>query len=182
MTEQQSKGLPMTARWDPDKLQREIADLQALDGLPFLQRAGAYLKRTGPGLLQSAMTLGAGSAAASVVAGASFGYTLLWVQPVAMFLGICMFAALGNVVLTTGERPYAAFGRELHKSVAFLWALGTRLRAPWPPSAPPSSSRAACWTRSRNCWASRRRPHQPSSGGHSSLGVLRPLLPGCFQP
>ncbi|MCU0874943.1 MAG: divalent metal cation transporter [Pirellulaceae bacterium] len=125
MAEQQSKGLPMTARWDPDKLQREIADLQALDGLPVLQRAGAYLKRTGPGLLQSAMTLGAGSAAASVVAGASFGYTLLWVQPVAMFLGICMFAALGNVVLTTGERPYAAFGRELHKSVAFLWALGT---------------------------------------------------------
>lgn len=120
-----TKGLPMTARWDPDKLQRETAELQALESQPFFRRAGAYLKRTGPGLLQSAMTLGAGSAAASVVAGASFGYTLLWVQPVAMFLGVCMFAALGNVVLTTGERPYPAFGRELHKSVAFLWALGT---------------------------------------------------------
>jgi len=125
MAAPQTKGLPMTARWDPDKLQREIAELQALESQPFFRRAGAYLKRTGPGLLQSAMTLGAGSAAASVVAGASFGYTLLWVQPVAMFLGVCMFAALGNVVLTTGERPYPAFGRELHKSVAFLWALGT---------------------------------------------------------
>jgi len=71
------------------------------------------------------MTLGAGSAAASVMAGASFGYKLLWVQPVAMFLGVMMLAALGNIVLTTGERPYKAFGRELSVFLAFLWALGT---------------------------------------------------------
>jgi len=88
MAAQQTKGLPMTARWDPEKLQREIDELQSLESRPFLSRAGGYLKRTGPGLLQSAMTLGAGSAAASVVAGASFGYTLLWVQPIAMFLGV----------------------------------------------------------------------------------------------
>jgi Mn2+/Fe2+ NRAMP family transporter len=71
------------------------------------------------------MTLGAGSATASVVAGASFGYKLLWVQPLAMFLGVMMLAALGNVVLTTGERPYKAFGREMSKALVFLWALGT---------------------------------------------------------
>lgn len=120
-----AKGLPMTAKWDPEKLQQEIAQLQELEGRPFLSKAGGYIKRTGPGLLQSAMTLGAGSAVASVVAGASFGYELLWVQPVAMFLGIFMLAALANVVLTTGERPYRAFGRELHGSIVFLWALGT---------------------------------------------------------
>jgi len=125
MAEQQSKGLPMTARWDPEKLQREIADLQMIEGQPFFQRAGAYIKRTGPGLLQSAMTLGAGSATASVVAGASFGYKLLWVQPVAMFLGVMMLAALSNVVLSTGERPYRAFGREISKALVFLWAVGT---------------------------------------------------------
>ncbi len=122
---EQSKGLPMTAKWDPEKLQREVAELKALESKPLFSRAGGYIKRTGPGLLQSAMTLGAGSAAASVMAGASFGYKLLWVQPVAMFLGICMLAALGNVVLTTGERPYKAFGRELSVVLAFLWALGT---------------------------------------------------------
>ncbi|NUQ61521.1 MAG: divalent metal cation transporter [Pirellulales bacterium] len=120
-----SKGLPMTSKWDPDKLQREIAELNALESRPFGARAVGYIQRTGPGLLQSAMTLGAGSAAASVMAGASFGYKLLWVQPAAMFLGICMLAALGNVVLTTGERPYRAFGRELSRILAFLWALGT---------------------------------------------------------
>jgi Mn2+/Fe2+ NRAMP family transporter len=121
----QTKGLPMTAKWNPEKLQQEVAELQALESKPFGARAGGYIRRTGPGLLQSAMTLGAGSAAASVMAGASFGYKLLWVQPVAMFLGVCMLAALGNIVMTTGERPYRAFGREMSYVLAFLWALGT---------------------------------------------------------
>lgn len=121
----ENAGLPMTSKWDPDKLQREIAALEALKSQPLASRAAGYLKRTGPGLLQSAMTLGAGSAVASVVAGASFGYQLLWVQPVAMLLGVCMLAALGNVVLTTGERPYRAFGRELHPVIPLLWAIAT---------------------------------------------------------
>jgi manganese transport protein len=122
---EQDKGLPMAAKWDPEKLQQEIAQLDALSSQPLHSKVGGYVRRSGPGLLQSAMTLGAGSAAASVMAGASFGYKLLWVQPVAMLLGICMLAALGNVVLTTGERPYKAFGRELSVTLAFLWALGT---------------------------------------------------------
>lgn len=120
-----TKGLPMTAKWDPEKLQAEVAELEALETRPFFSRAGGYLKRTGPGLLQSAMTLGAGSAAASVVAGASFGYKLLWIQPVAMLLGVCMMSALSNVVLTTQERPYRAFGQQTSKALVFLWALGT---------------------------------------------------------
>ncbi|MHC1765049.1 MAG: NRAMP family divalent metal transporter [Verrucomicrobiia bacterium] len=118
-------GLPMTSKWDPEKLDREIAELQEIESRPLLAKAGGYLKRTGPGLLQSAMTLGAGSAVASVVAGASFGYQLLWVQPVAMLLGVFMLAALGNVVLTTGERPYRAFGREIHPVLPFVWAVAT---------------------------------------------------------
>ncbi len=121
----EEKGLPMTAKWDPEKLAREEAELKDLAGKPFVPRATGYIKRTGPGLLQSAMTLGAGSATASVVAGASFGYKLLWVQPLAMFLGVMMLAALGNVVLTKGERPYKAFGREIGMTLVFLWALGT---------------------------------------------------------
>ena len=36
-----------------------------------------------------------------------------------------MLAALGNVVLTTGERPYKAFARETTWFLIFLWALGT---------------------------------------------------------
>jgi len=123
----QEKGLPMTSKWDPAKIQQEAAVLQELATKPLLTRIRGYAKLTGPAWLQSAMTLGAGSAVASVVAGVSFGYQLLWVQPVAMFLGIIMLAALGNVVLTTGERPYLAFWRELHPALAILWAVGTIL-------------------------------------------------------
>lgn len=122
---EESSGLPMAPKWDEQKLQEEIAGLKELESKPFVPKAAGYIKRTGPGLLQSAMTLGAGSATASVLAGASFGYKLLWVQPVAMFLGVMMLAALGNVVLTTRERPYKAFGREMSKIIVFLWALGT---------------------------------------------------------
>ena len=128
MSQDESKGLPMTAKWDPDKLQKEIESLNELDRSPFFTKVGGYIKRSGPGLLQSAMTLGAGSAAASVVAGASFGYKLLWVQPLAMFLGVCMLAALSKVVLTKQEKPYQAFRRELGAFgplLVFLWALGT---------------------------------------------------------
>ncbi len=122
-----SKGLPMTAKWDPDKLAQEIAQLEELEKKPLGQKVAGYVKRSGPGLLQSAMTLGAGSASASVIAGASFGYKLLWVQPLAMFLGVCMLAALSNVVLTRQERPYAAFQKQLGWAwpLVVLWALGT---------------------------------------------------------
>lgn len=128
MSESENKknvGLPMASRWDPGKLRQEEAHLQQLATQPFLARIRGYAKLTGPAWLQSAMTLGAGSAAASVMAGASFGYALLWVQPVAMLLGIIMMGALGNVVLTTGERPYGAFAREIHPAVPFLWAMGS---------------------------------------------------------
>ncbi|MCK4564526.1 MAG: divalent metal cation transporter [Verrucomicrobia bacterium] len=123
--ENDQKGLPMTSKWDPEILAKEVAELNALEAAPFGTKVKGYLKRSGPGLLQSAMTLGAGSAAASIVAGAYYGYSLLWVQPLAMFLGIMMLGALGKVVLTSGERPYKAFGREINKPLIFLWAFGT---------------------------------------------------------
>jgi Mn2+/Fe2+ NRAMP family transporter len=122
-----SVGLPMTSKWDPERLREEENFLIELSKKPLFERIKGYMKLTGPAWLQSAMTLGAGSAVASVVAGASFGYTLLWVQPVAMFFGIIMLGALANVVLSTGERPYSAFAREIHPVVPFLWALGSIL-------------------------------------------------------
>ena len=118
-------SLPMTARWDSERLLDEEELLAKLEKKPPLKKLKGYYKLTGPAWLQSAMTLGAGSAAASVIAGVSFGYKLLWVQPLAMLLGIAMLAALGNVTLTKGERPYRSFSRELAPWIAFVWALGT---------------------------------------------------------
>jgi Mn2+/Fe2+ NRAMP family transporter len=121
---EKNAGLPMTAKWDPEQLRREEAYLQELNSRPFRTRLSGYFRLTGPAWLQSAMTLGAGSAAASVIAGVSFGYQLLWVQPAAMILGVAMLAALGHVTLSSGERPYRSFARELAPWVALLWALG----------------------------------------------------------
>ena len=118
-------GLPMSPKWDPEKLAAEKAQLAALAQAPFGQKVTGYVRRTGPGLIQSAMTLGAGSATASVLAGASFGYKLLWVQPIAMFLGVMMFAALSNIVLTTQQRPYKSFAVQVGGFLVLLWALGT---------------------------------------------------------
>ncbi|MDZ8117644.1 NRAMP family divalent metal transporter [Pontiella agarivorans] len=123
--EQKSSGLPMASKWDPEKIREEEQFLQDLNAKPFGQKIKGYFKLTGPAWMQSAMTLGAGSAAASVVAGAFFGYQLLWVQPIAMFLGIFMMAALSNITLTKGERGYEVVKRELHPSIAFFWALAT---------------------------------------------------------
>lgn len=125
MSESKQSGLPMTAKADPEKIRQEEEQLIALEKKPFLSRIKGYYKLTGPAWMQSAMTLGAGSAVASVVMGASFGYQFLWVQPIAMLLGVAMMAALGNITLTKGERAYLIVGRELHISIAFLWALTT---------------------------------------------------------
>ena len=63
-TSQSDAGLPMSPKWDPEKLAAEKKELTQLEARPLLPRAWGYVKRTGPGLLQSAMTLGAGSATA----------------------------------------------------------------------------------------------------------------------
>ena len=80
---------------------------------------------SGPGWLQGAMTLGGGSAGASLVAGYVAGYELLWVQPVAMACGVVMLSAIAYQVLSTGERPFDAIRLHIHPSVAWAWALAS---------------------------------------------------------
>jgi len=119
------RGLPMVARWDPEALARERAELAELSKRGFLERCRGYLARTGPGWLQSALTLGGGTAMASLYAGAYLKYSLLWVQPLAMLLGIVMFAAISHQTLSTGVRPFDAMKRFVHPVVAWAWAIST---------------------------------------------------------
>jgi len=76
---------------------------------------------SGPGWVQSALTLGAGSAGSTIMAGSLYGYDLLWVQPVAMFLGVMVFGAIGHQALSTGARPFDVFAKKLHPALAYLW-------------------------------------------------------------
>ena len=80
-------GLAHIAATDPQALARERETLEALAGEGVLTRFRGYFALTGPGWLQSAFTLGGGSAVASLYLGAHYGYELLWVQPLAMIVG-----------------------------------------------------------------------------------------------
>jgi manganese transport protein len=128
MSDELRRGLPMVEARDPEALTREKQLLTIINGRPhFWQRWKGYWGLSGPGWVQSALTLGAGSAGAAIYAGAVYGYRLLWVQPVAMFLGVMMFAAIGHQLLTTRARPYDVFRKKLHPGLALLWGFNVFL-------------------------------------------------------
>ncbi len=124
---QVERGLPMVSKWDPEALAKEKAQLAELQAKPFYKRIGGYVSLGGPGWLQSALTLGGGSAGSSLWAGALLGYSLLWVQPVAMILGIIMMAALAHQTLSTQARPFQAVNRYAHPLLGWGWALASLL-------------------------------------------------------
>jgi manganese transport protein len=122
------RGLPMVEARDPEALEHERQVLREINARPhFWQRWRGYWGLSGPGWIQSALTLGAGSASSAIFAGAVYGYKLLWVQPVAMFLGVMMFAAIGHQLLVTRARPYDVFWKRLHPSLALLWGFNVLL-------------------------------------------------------
>jgi Mn2+/Fe2+ NRAMP family transporter len=121
------KGLPTFTASAPEVLEKEKADLVELQGKGLLKRWKYYFSKTGPGWLQSALVLGSGSAMASLFAGAFLQYKLLWVQPLAMALGIILFAAMSYQTLSTGIRPFYAMKHYIHPVVAWSWAIGALL-------------------------------------------------------
>lgn len=109
---------------DPERLAQERRDLAALEHAPAAQRYAYFARLSGPGFLQSAMTLGSGSAAFALFAGAGFGYSLLWVAPIAMLLGVIVLAAVSHQTLSTGMRPFDAMRRFAGAPFAWAWAIG----------------------------------------------------------
>ncbi len=68
------RGLPMVAERDPAALESEKRYLNELSKASPLTRIGGYLKLSGPGYMQSAMTLGSGTAMAALFAGAALSH------------------------------------------------------------------------------------------------------------
>ncbi len=85
----------------------------------------AFAKLSGPGWLQSAITLGGGSLAGSLYLGVLAGFGLMWLQPLAMILGVIMLSAIGYVTLSTGERPFAAINRHVSPVLGWAWLIAT---------------------------------------------------------
>lgn len=84
-----------------------------------------YAKLSGPGWLQSALTLGGGSLASSLYLGVLAGVSMMWLQPLAMILGIIMLSAISYVTLSTGERPFRAINRHISPIAGWGWLLAS---------------------------------------------------------
>ncbi|MBQ7297751.1 MAG: hypothetical protein IJW80_05575 [Alistipes sp.] len=125
--QREAQAMPMYKAGDPELVRREVAELRALQTKGRWARVKWYFSKSGPGWMQSAMTLGGGSAMASLFSGAFLEYQLLWVQPVAMLIGIVMLLALAYQTLSKGMRPFHAMKQFVHPSVAWAWAICTIL-------------------------------------------------------
>ncbi|MEZ6094672.1 MAG: divalent metal cation transporter [Pirellulaceae bacterium] len=87
----------------------------------------AFLRLSGPGWLQSAITLGGGSLAGALFLGVIGGTSLLWVQIVAIIAGVIMLSAISYVTLSTGQRPYGAINQYVNPVLGVGWILATIL-------------------------------------------------------
>lgn len=90
-----------------------------------LGRAAIYLRLSGPGWLQGAVTLGGGSLAGALFLGILGGPHLLWLQPFAMLCGIVMLGAIAYVTLSTNANPVETISRTLSPVLAVAWILAT---------------------------------------------------------
>ncbi len=88
---------------------------------------GAFVRLSGPGWLQSAITLGGGSLSSSMYLGVLGGFAFLWLQPVAMIAGIIMLSAIAYVTLSTNRRPFRAINEHVNPVLGWGWLLASML-------------------------------------------------------
>ncbi|QTN33363.1 divalent metal cation transporter [Akkermansiaceae bacterium] len=105
------------------KSESELLDLAETKGP--LGKAAIYTKLSGPGWLQGAITLGGGSLAGALYVGIISGYQLMWLQPLAMILGVIMLSAIGYVTLSTGRRPFESIKSHVSPVLAWAWVIAT---------------------------------------------------------
>lgn len=106
---------------------KEARILRDIQNKSWLIRVKTYFQLSGPGWLQSALSLGGGSLASSLYLGVLTGYSMLWLQPIAMLLGIIMISALGYITLATDERPFDAINQHVNPVLGWGWALAALL-------------------------------------------------------
>ncbi|WP_235034195.1 divalent metal cation transporter [Roseiconus lacunae] len=88
---------------------------------------GAYIKLSGPGWLQAAITLGGGSLAGALFLGVLGGTSMLWLQLIAIVMGVIMLSAISYVTLSTGRRPFEAINSEINPALGWGWVIATAM-------------------------------------------------------
>jgi Mn2+/Fe2+ NRAMP family transporter len=96
----------------------EITELRRLRERPLLARVLGYVKLGGPGYMDAALTLGAGTLTAAMLSGATFGYKTLWLLWLSMGLGLFMMAVMAR--FTTRGHGIVALQNRYHS-----WLIGS---------------------------------------------------------
>lgn len=110
-----------------DKTFTDRAILTAAHERGPLATLGAFFRLSGPGWLQSAITLGGGSLGGALYLGMLGGTSMLWLQLVAIVIGVIMLSAISYVTLSTGKRPYAAINEYVNPVLGVGWITATIL-------------------------------------------------------
>jgi len=84
-----------------------------------------YFSMSGPGWLQSAITLGGGSLASALFIGVIGGTQFLWVQLLAMIVGVIMLSAIAYVTLSSSASPYKLIRDEINPVLAWGWLIAS---------------------------------------------------------
>ncbi len=107
------------------RIERDRALIVSARARGRLATLGAYVRLSGPGWLQSAVTLGGGSLSSCMYLGVLVGFSFLWLQPIAMAAGIVMLSAIAYVTLSTGERPLRAINKHVNPVLGWSWLLAS---------------------------------------------------------
>ncbi len=86
-----------------------------------------FLRLSGPGWLQSGITLGGGSLSSSLYLGVLVGFSFMWLQPLAMILGVIMLSAIAYVTLSTGNRPLRGINEHVSPVLGWGWLIASMM-------------------------------------------------------
>ncbi len=110
---------------DSPKINADREILVAAQQRGGLAVLGAFTRLSGPGWLQSAITLGGGSLTGALFLGVLGGTSMLWLQLIAIIMGVVMLSAISYVTLSTGKRPFQAINEYINPVLGCGWLLAT---------------------------------------------------------
>ncbi len=108
-----------------DQIQQQAKELENAEAQGFGAAVKTYTKYSGPGWVQSAITLGGGSLSGALFLGILGGTSLLWLQLIAIIMGVIMLSAISYITLSTGKKPFKAIADHINPALAWGWIIAT---------------------------------------------------------
>ena len=112
---------------DNTKVNRSREILVAAQEKGPVSTLGAFFQLSGPAWLQSAITLGGASLGSALYLGVLGGTSMLWLNLIAIIVGVIMLSSISYVVLSSGKRPYQAINEYVNPVLGVGWVTATIL-------------------------------------------------------